>query len=122
MEHQLFADQKYLDYWPDLYADICISRLTGANVAPWNIGRYHLQKASESYTVDGEPLIFYHFSGIRRSQSGSYSINGGPLPDGPINDLYSEYLDNLLAMERKLTVREEIIFREIRYTKNAQSG
>lgn len=121
LEHQLFADQKYLDYWPDLYADICISKLIGANVAPWNIGRYHLQKTSESYTVDGEPLIFYHFSGIRRSQSGSYSINGGPLPEGPINDMYSEYLDNLLAMEKKLAVREEIIFREIRYTKNAQS-
>ena len=60
-----FADQKYLDAWPGLFKSACISTNQGANVAPWNVERNRIEKTGKTVTVDGMPLIFYHFQGYR---------------------------------------------------------
>lgn len=60
-----FADQLYLDEWPDLYADLVVSQLKGAGVAPWNVGDYHLTVENSRFFVDSEILIFYHFHHLK---------------------------------------------------------
>lgn len=60
-----FADQKYLDVWPELFPSVCISENIGANVAPWNVENYFVTADRNGVKVDGLLLIFYHFQGYR---------------------------------------------------------
>lgn len=60
-----FADQKYLDCWPSRFIGVHVCEHVGANVAPWNVESYRIATASGSVTVNGVPLLFYHFQGYR---------------------------------------------------------
>jgi hypothetical protein len=64
VDNDRFADQKYLDTWPELFENICIIEHKGANLAPWNIDNYGYRKVGSSILVDDDPLIFYHFHGL----------------------------------------------------------
>lgn len=56
-----FGDQKYLDDWPARFAGVKVITHRGANVAPWNVGQYRVLRESDGVTIDGVPLIFFHF-------------------------------------------------------------
>lgn len=62
LEDGRMGDQKYLDEWPERYRSCHIIEHTGAGVAPWNYSQYRFEEnGGEKITVDGAPLIFYHF-------------------------------------------------------------
>lgn len=61
IEDGRFADQKYLDEWPDLFDRLVTLKHKGANLAPWNVGNYTLTGSGNEILVDRDPLIFYHF-------------------------------------------------------------
>ena len=66
VEPARFADQKYLDEWPERFAGVVVSRLSGAGLAPWNWSNYRLKVGNDGIlTVDDERLIFYHFQGFK---------------------------------------------------------
>ncbi|MGE5559001.1 MAG: hypothetical protein ACM3WV_10380 [Bacillota bacterium] len=63
-----WTDQKYLDKWPELFSSVTVSKDSGVNVGPWNVG--HNQTApkinvwnNELY-IDGHMLVVYHFTGF----------------------------------------------------------
>jgi hypothetical protein len=58
------GDQKYLDEWPQLYKNLVILRHPGAALAPWNIENYAIGSRKGQVTVDGQPLIFYHYHAL----------------------------------------------------------
>ena len=61
-----FADQKYLDSWPDRYGDeVVVSQNKGANLAPWNIDNYSCRFSRDMMKIDGEKVIFIHYQGFR---------------------------------------------------------
>lgn len=60
-----FADQKYLDYFPEKFLNVIELQHKGANLAPWNITNYNLTPSGPYLRVDGQPLIFYHFHGVQ---------------------------------------------------------
>lgn len=60
-----FADQKYLDDWPERFEGVVVSRHPGANVAPWNVDGHDIGRVAGEFRVDGRPLVFYHFHGLR---------------------------------------------------------
>ena len=60
-----FADQKYLDEWPSLFANVVVAKHKGANLAPWNWAGHDISVRDGFATVDSEPLIFYHFHGLK---------------------------------------------------------
>lgn len=60
-----FADQKYLDEWPDLYNRLVILKHKGAGLAPWNWSNYHIEINRGQILVDNQLLVFYHFHGIK---------------------------------------------------------
>lgn len=66
LEAERFADQKYLDRWPELFDRVRIIEHKGANLAPWNVARYRITEVNDSVSVDGDNLLFYHFHGIKR--------------------------------------------------------
>jgi hypothetical protein len=70
-ENGYCGDQKYLDEWPQLYGGkLVISSHPGVAVAPWNIGRFVIDEKEGRVTVDGAPLIFYHYHAMRIALAG----------------------------------------------------
>lgn len=59
-EEGKFADQKYLDEWPEKWRAHSIQHL-GANLAPWNQEQYVYELDNGGVVVDGYRLIWYHF-------------------------------------------------------------
>jgi len=55
-----FADQKYLDDWPERFASVRVLRHPGADLAPWNISGHRISAHSSGPLVDDEPLVFFH--------------------------------------------------------------
>lgn len=65
IEPDRFADQKYLNQWPRLFKGLSIIQHKGANLAPWNVANYKLRDEAGRVVVDGQPLIFFHFHGLK---------------------------------------------------------
>jgi hypothetical protein len=66
LEDGRYADQKYLDQWPDRFnSAVTVLRHKGANVGPWNWMNYDIRCMDRRVEIDGEPLIFYHFAGMK---------------------------------------------------------
>lgn len=61
-----FADQKYLDDWPERFSRVVVLQHKGAGLAPWNVTKYRLSVVDNRVLVDADPLVFFHFSGLRR--------------------------------------------------------
>ncbi len=59
----LFVDQKWVDLVPGLWADVAVVRDPGYDVAYWNLNARRVTTDPEP-RVDGEPLYFFHFSGL----------------------------------------------------------
>lgn len=60
-----FADQKYLDEWPDRFKGVVVLEHKGVNVAGWNIRNYRITEQDGMICIDGIPLICFHFAGFK---------------------------------------------------------
>jgi hypothetical protein len=76
---QRFVDQRWLDLAVN-YFDITPVRDRGANVAYWNLATRRLVHDGDRYRVDGEPLLFMHFSGFDPARPEVLSKHLGPHP------------------------------------------
>lgn len=72
-----FADQKYLDDWPDRFASVHVIRDAGANVAAWNLANHRVSRGPSGVLIDGEPLIFFHFHHLKRRASWWFETDCG---------------------------------------------
>jgi putative methyltransferase (TIGR04325 family) len=79
LEDGLFADQRYLDTWPESYPGLAIIAHKGVNTGPWNADNYRFTERGGQFFADGDPLVCYHFSSIRIEPNGSFE---GPIPEG----------------------------------------
>jgi hypothetical protein len=68
LEDGKYADQKYLDDWPDRFEGVHVMRHEGGGLAPWNLDRFELREAGGRVTVAGKPLVFFHFHRVRIRQ------------------------------------------------------
>ncbi|MDY0384734.1 hypothetical protein [Trichlorobacter sp.] len=60
----LFVDQKWVNFAPCFFDRVLILKHPGYNMAYWNLHERILDQQEEHWTVNGYPLVFYHFSGI----------------------------------------------------------
>ena len=61
----LFTDQRWIDLAPAFFQEIAVIRHPGCNVATWNLTHRRVEgDFTCGFTVNGEPLVFYHFSGF----------------------------------------------------------
>ena len=68
----LFTDQKWLNFAPVFFDGVEIIKSSRHNVATWNLTtRVLTGSLADGFTVDGEPLGFYHFTGF---DSGAHRV------------------------------------------------
>jgi glycosyltransferase involved in cell wall biosynthesis len=60
----LFVDQRWIDLALSLFDGVAIVRDPGCNVAYWNLAQRHVTASTDGWMVNGQPLTFYHFSGL----------------------------------------------------------
>lgn len=71
----LFTDQRWVDLAPAFFDGVAILKSPRFNVATWNLTQRQLAgNAGLGYTVNGEPLGFYHFTGF---DSGAHQVMMG---------------------------------------------
>ncbi len=117
LEHGKYADQKYLDHWPKKYPNLKILKHKGANVAIWNVRNYKLKLVKEMILIDNQPLIFYHFAGLRQLNVNKFKTNlssyyvstKGVL----LNNIYQPYIKQLLENMDKPNVK---FIKEMKHT------
>ena len=135
VEDGKFADQKYLDDWPERFEGVHVIKHPGAGLAPWNWMNFeilwpdHTGKRLEkdpwqrlfpwdwkllkfdftyrSLLIDGAPLIFYHFHGLRIFNRWLYDAVSegrfyGQMPKWLRNYLYQPYIAELLETKKWL--------------------
>jgi hypothetical protein len=65
----LMVDQKWVNLAPCYFDGVAILKNAGYNVAYWNLHERRLSKVNNVWLVnDDQPLVFYHFSGVRFDQ------------------------------------------------------
>jgi len=68
----LFTDQRWIDFVPVFFDGVAILKNPRFNVATWNLTTRHFAGSREAgFTVDGQPLGFYHFTGF---DSGAHQV------------------------------------------------
>jgi glycosyltransferase involved in cell wall biosynthesis len=99
----LFVDQKWMDLVPGLFAGVSILRHDGYNVAYWNVRQRAIAAAAAGFTVNGQPLRFFHFSGfdpnLPRRVSRHTDITFAELGDG--TKLFDDYRTALRGVGSK---------------------
>jgi hypothetical protein len=85
LEEDRMGDQKYLDQWPGKYSGLLILQHPGAGVAPWNYSQYRFGRDERgTITVNGAPLIFYHFHQLQLLSNGRFDrLSGAYRAMGP---------------------------------------
>ncbi len=64
-ERGLFVDQKWVDLVPSYFDGVHILKHPGYNAAYWNLHERRFEECKDGFLVNGLPLFFFHFSGIR---------------------------------------------------------
>jgi hypothetical protein len=103
LEGQRYGDQGYLNEWPQEYPGVVVAQHKGAGVARWNDHQVRYERGR--LLAGPDPVIFYHFSGIRRFWRWLYF--GGRRVQGPISapvrrHIYLPYFRELRALEAEL--------------------
>lgn len=65
IDRGLFVDQKWMDLVPGIFGDVKVLIDPGYNVAYWNLHGRRVTCDDGTYHSNGEPLVFFHFSGIQ---------------------------------------------------------
>ena len=92
-EKDKFGDQKYLDDWPERFADfVHVLNNKELALAPWNAKRFPYGAS-----------IFYHFHGLRIASNKEVNVGGYYLPKPLIENIYTPYLIDLKNATAKLS-------------------
>ncbi|UCV02373.1 hypothetical protein [Dechloromonas denitrificans] len=114
LEEGRMGDQKYLDEWPHLYTSVRILQHLGAGIAPWNYSQYHFEKDRFGrITVNGAPLIFYHFHQFQLLDNGTFDR---------LSAFYTSECDEPLAVYEAYESQLNSVLSDVRVVEPGFSG
>lgn len=96
--HRLFVDQFWAAAFASFAERLCVFRHPGANVAYWNLFQRRFDGQDGRWTVDGGPLLFFHFSGLAEDDLGRVSRYQNRVvasPGSPLLRLLREYVEEV---------------------------
>jgi hypothetical protein len=106
VEGDRFADQKYLDRWPERYSRLVVLQHPGVSVAPWNLEPAAFRVEGGNPMIARKPLICFHYHGLKHVLGPVYESGlrafGVPLEADLKRTLFTPYLAKLLSFEEKL--------------------
>jgi hypothetical protein len=98
VESGRYADQKYLDEFPGRFTGVAVIEQPGVGLAPWNWMNHEIELDGDGGTVDGQPLIAYHFHGLRLYGERLYDVRLAryrSMPRALRRRLYEPYIQAL---------------------------
>jgi len=102
-----YADQGYLDRFPEKFDGVSVLQSKGFNLAPWNTGGHELAVNDGEVVVDDtDRLVFFHFHGVRHVGNwyvSSHLIYGSRLSHVLRHKVYAPYLRRLEYMNATVT-------------------
>lgn len=96
----VFVDQKWVDLALSYFDAVRVLRHPGCNVAYWNLHERMLGKTKAGYTANGQPLVFFHFSGVNANTPHLLSRHQNrhvPEPGSVLAELVAQYSADVLA-------------------------
>jgi len=107
-----YPGQTGLDDWPERFEGVAVIRHPGAGVAPWNIRGYRLDCTGRTPTVNGVPVVFYHYHQYGRFKNGAHELGSYPLTRQVVDCFYRPYVAAVREAERAVrAVDRKFIFR-----------
>ncbi|MEO7412911.1 MAG: hypothetical protein ABIZ81_06100 [Opitutaceae bacterium] len=101
-----YADQGYLDEFPWRFAGVKVLHHPGIDLAPWNVDGAALTHREGKLQVDGRPLIFYHFQGLRELLRGWFDpgllFYSSTMTAELRHFVYQPYLQKLMLWQERL--------------------
>jgi hypothetical protein len=106
LEGERFADQKYLDRWPEMFNNVVVCKNKGANLAAFNVDHTTLSWKNGKLFADDDPLVFYHYQHLRQLNRFMYEIYEKDkwdlvvYRDPVLVSLYLQYISRLQHYEK----------------------
>jgi hypothetical protein len=100
VENDRYADQKYLDDWPDRWDADIIDR-PGVGTARWNLERWSFSTEGDTVFVDDDPLVFYHFEAFQRLTKRVWNPNAS-LPPIVKKHIYRPYVRHRIQVQHRV--------------------
>jgi len=111
-----YPGQTCLDDWPVKYSGVKVIENCGAGVAPWNVRGYILGESSGAPTVNGRPVVFYHFHQYGRLISGEHDLGSYPMTSDVIDMFYRPYIQ-ALRRSKAAVINADPLFKHQRFFK-----
>lgn len=99
--YRFFVDQFWAAAFPSLVDRCGIIRHPGCNVAYWNLFQRELRRVDGKWRIDGQDLLFFHYSGLNGENIANVSRyqNRVAAPHGSeLHALLSNYLETCAGM------------------------
>lgn len=97
----LFVDQKWMDLVPGMFEKVFILKHSGCNVAYWNLSHRRANIDEEKHWFfNGDPLVFFHFSGLNPediSNVSKYQNRFNINNIGVLKKLFEEYAQKVIS-------------------------
>lgn len=86
VDRGIFVDQSWMDLVPGMFERVAVLRHPGYNIAYWNLAQREVtQTGGGDFLVNGQPLAFFHFSGLNPEQPHTVSKHQNRLTFADIN-------------------------------------
>lgn len=92
----LWADQKYLNNWPQAFSGVKISESKGVNAGSWSIPKSFTEHIEDGVIyVDDDKLVCFHFSGFKIINENEFELCTWSKKAAMAEIIYSVYLDEI---------------------------